>query len=110
MEYLQGKDLNKSREYLEDLLKSKSKWAKSHHPLIFDAGIFTTSRAESCNALIKQYVNSRSEISDLMQFIVEFEEKYMHYQEPDSKALSLIENTQLAKQMKSFLSTNAYYK
>jgi len=108
--YLKNKELKKSYEYLENLLTTKNKWAISQHPLIFDAGVITTSRAESCNALIKQYVNSKSEISDLKEFVIEFEEKYIFSNEIAQKSISLIENTILAQEMKRFLSTNSYFK
>jgi len=102
LDYLTEKTLNKSCEYLEGLLKNKKQGARSHHPLIFDAGIITTSRAESCNAIIKKYLDSRSEISDLIEFIVEFKERYMESKEVNFKSLSLIENTLLAKNLKLF--------
>ena len=60
---------NKSKEYLYSLLEYKEKWAICYHPSIFDAGVTTTSKAESNNAAVKRYLSSRSEISDLRVFI-----------------------------------------
>lgn len=55
----------------------KLKWASCYVPPIFTAGVHTTSRAESINAVIKNYVNSNSEISDIFDFIIAFEQKLL---------------------------------
>jgi len=72
---LQSKKLKKSSEYLANLYGKKKKWASCFTPPIFTAGIHTTSRIESVNAIIKMYVNSNSEVSDLFDFVIAFEEK-----------------------------------
>ena len=69
--------MKKSKTYLEGLLQKKDKWAKSQLSEIFNVEITTTSRAESCNAVIKKYLNSKSEISDLICFIHDFEKKIL---------------------------------
>jgi len=65
----------KSADYFEKICKLKLKWATCYTPQVFTAGIHTTSRIESINAVIKQYVNSNSEISNILDFMVAFEEK-----------------------------------
>jgi len=59
----------KSIDYLKELCSYKEKWCDACKPLIFSAGSHTTSRAESMNALIKRFVNQRSELSDCIDLI-----------------------------------------
>ena len=75
IETLKSKKFNKSSSYLEHVCKFKGKWANSFVPKIFTAGIQTTSRIEPINASIKRYVNSKSEISQIFYFMIDFEEK-----------------------------------
>jgi len=72
---LKNKKYIKSSKYLEHVYESKLKWAKCYSPDIFTAGIHTTSRIESINAAIKKFVNSNSEISDIFDFLISFENK-----------------------------------
>ena len=65
----------KSLNYIESMHEIKEKWAVSYIPWKFTAGIYTTSRAESINALIKRYVNSKCEITDMIKFLIDFEKK-----------------------------------
>lgn len=74
---LKEKKYLKSAEYLTRISKLKMQWASCYTPMIFTAGIHTTSRIESINAVIKLYVNSNSEISDIIDFIITFEEKLL---------------------------------
>jgi len=72
---LKSKNYMKSLEYLERVNKLKLKWANCCVPSMFTAGIHTTSRIESINAVIKNYINSNSEISDIFDFVIAFEKK-----------------------------------
>jgi len=47
LKFFQDFDLRKSKEYFDKLLSKKTKWAVCYHEPHFDAGISTTSRAES---------------------------------------------------------------
>jgi hypothetical protein len=105
--YFEEHSLNKSKDYLNAVLEIKEKWSIAHHEVGFDANITTTSRAESTNAVIKRYLNSKSEVSDLRSFIADFENKYLNFKE-DYKTDSILENTPLAKEFKAFLSPRAY--
>ena len=69
IEFLKQEKYDKNLKYLENLLLKKNQWARSHFENNFDADISTTSRVESWNAVIKQYLNSRSEISAIIEFI-----------------------------------------
>ena len=73
IKFLTDHNYAKSLEYLKDLLNYKHQWAKAYYPLIFDGGISTTSRVESLNAEIKRYLNSKSEVSDIIEFITRSE-------------------------------------
>ena len=61
--------------YLKNMYDIKTKLAISNLPHIFTGGIYTISRAESINALIKRFVNSNCQISDLIKFLIAFEKK-----------------------------------
>lgn len=74
---LKGKNLYKSINYLESMHTIKHKWAQSYLPWRFTGGIHTTSRAESINSLIKKFVNSNCEVSDLIRFLISFEKKFI---------------------------------
>ena len=50
---------------------------KEKAPPIFTAGIYTTSRAESKNTVIKKYVNSMSELCDFISFITDYDKKML---------------------------------
>lgn len=71
--FLKENRLNRSLDYFNKSLEIKEKWARSKYPICFEADMSTTSRAESLNASIKKYLNSKSEISDLIDFISESE-------------------------------------
>jgi len=43
--------------------------------LEFTGGINTTSRAESVNSLVKRYVDSNSEVNDILRFLIDYERK-----------------------------------
>ena len=72
---LKNKKFNKAMEYLERVYSFKQKWVTYYVPAIFTAGIHTTSRIESVNAVIKNYVNSNSETCDLFDFVIVFEKR-----------------------------------
>ena len=72
-ETLKEKNLVKSQNYLQKMYKIKSKWAESYLPWKFTGGSYTTSRSESMNSLLKRYVSSKSEISELTVFLNDFE-------------------------------------
>ena len=42
----------------------------------FTGGVYTTSRGESMNSLIKRYIDSSSEMVDLIKFLNDYEHKY----------------------------------
>ena len=48
---------------------------------IFTAEVFTTSRAESMNASIKQYVDAKSQLSALIRLIGDLEKEY-YFEDP----------------------------
>lgn len=69
------KDLNvKYTNYLNDVWEYKEKWANAYKPIIFSAGAHTTSRAESMNSLVKKYVNRQSELSAMIELLVDLDE------------------------------------
>ena len=109
LKYLTEQNLTKSKDYLDEILTYKHKWAVSQHVIAFDAGIITTSRAESTNSVVKKYLNSRSELDDLRKFILDFETKYFTTKD-DGKIDSAMENIPLAKEFKAFLSPKGYAK
>lgn len=63
----------KSQKYFKDILEFKTKWATSYCPVVFTAGVHTTSRAESVNRMVKRYVNQRSEVSAMIDLILDLE-------------------------------------
>jgi len=54
----------------------KTKWASAYLPMEFTGGVHTTSRGESMNSLIKRYIDSSSEMVDLIKFLNDYEHKY----------------------------------
>jgi hypothetical protein len=58
-------------------MERKKEWVGCLLPPAFDVGIRTTSRAESNNNVIKKYVNSKSELSDLITLIIHFEKTFL---------------------------------
>jgi len=108
--YLISQKYDKSLKYLENLLQKKDQWARSYHPEGFDADISTTSRVESWNALIKHYLNSKSKISDIIDFIEGVERKCSLFEssavQHDSN--SLIEYDSLLRDLKSVLPSKVY--
>ena len=104
---LKSKKFTKSFEYLGSVYKKKLKWASCYTPQIFTAGIHTTSRIESVNALIKSYVNSNSEVSDLFDFIIAFEEReFLKIQNEELKKNE--ETHPLMKELRSKLSQQIF--
>lgn len=89
--FLSDNKYSKSIDYLTKVLSYKEKWARSYHPLLFDGGITTTSRVESLNAAIKRYLDSRSEISDIIKFI------------EDSEKCEFIEKSSAGRDISKFL-------
>jgi len=69
MKFLKDQALEKSEKYLSNLLETKVQWARSWYNPVFDASICTTSRVEGWNSVIKKYLTSHSEISDIITFI-----------------------------------------
>ena len=109
--FLKDFDLKKSLEYFENLLKSKEKWARPYHPLYFDADITTTSRAESWNRHIKRYVGSKSELSDIIEFIQNADKTNLNFEgNLTSDVLRFIETDPLVADLKSYLSPKMYEK
>jgi len=51
----------------------RKKLGEAFLPVKFTGGMHNTSHAESMNSLIKKYVNSKSEIYDLIVFLKDFE-------------------------------------
>ena len=81
---LENKKYTKSLRY-QQRVYLKEKWSTCYSPQLFTAGIWTTSRIESMNAVIKNYVNSNSEISDLFDFILNFEKSLIYKFETEEK-------------------------
>ena len=110
--FLKEQELKNSESYLSNVLQKKTQWARSFHNTVFDADIITTSRVESWNAAIKTYLNSRSEISDVIKFIDTIEEKCSFSKKPLlSKAMySLLEYDPLLKGLKAVLPVKIYDK
>jgi len=86
----ESRKLTKSKNYLERMFQCKEKWAKAYFKGDFSAGIYTTSRAESINSLIKKYVNSNCEISDFIKFLQDFEKKSIVEQYKEEAAQNYI--------------------
>jgi len=74
---LEEKKFEKSLSYLNKMYQIKRKWVEAFLPDQFTGGVHTTSRVESLNALIKRYLSSKNEISDLIRFLKNFEEKFV---------------------------------
>ena len=108
MNYLDEKELIKSKAYLENLLPKKTQGAKSQLSNIFNAEVFTTSRAESCNAIIKRYLNSKSEVSDLISFVLAFEKNYANRVEQIGNPDISVASIPLVKELKGFLTLKLY--
>jgi len=103
MKFLQDNNYSKSVEYLKNLLNCKGKWAKPYYPLIFDGGITTTSRVEGLNSAIKKYLNSKSEISDIITFISD-SEKADYLEKPLTVDITkFIEIEPLLEELSTFL-------
>ncbi len=76
-EFLQNKDsYKKSLKYFLEICSEKKKWADAYKPVIFNAGTHTTSRAESMNKVIKNYVNKKSELAAMIEAIKELDNSY----------------------------------
>jgi len=77
---------------------------------MFTAGIHTTSRIESINAIVKQYVNGSAEISDIFNFLCAFEnnieQKYL--KEKEEQDLKKQEVHPLLSELHSKLSKYLY--
>lgn len=57
------------KKYIEDKCTNKKIWAKCYLKVSgFMAGVTTTSRVESHNALIKKHINSNSLLTEFMDF------------------------------------------
>jgi len=57
--YFDKPNYEKSLNYIKYQYETKHKWSISYSKPTFTAGVFTTSRAESMNAAIRRYVNSK---------------------------------------------------
>ena len=75
---LEKNKLNKTISYLNGVLNLKYKWAAAYHPMEFTGGTHTTSRGESMNSLIKKYIDSTCEMTDFINFLIDFEKKYIN--------------------------------
>jgi len=60
---------SKSFKYLKEIWNYKEKWANSYRKIMFTAGTNTTSRAESMNKYIKEYLHKNTELSSLIELI-----------------------------------------
>jgi MULE transposase domain len=73
-EFLTQEKNEKGLNNIQRLYEMKEQYCDAYRdPLLFTAGITTTSRAESMNCHIKRYVSSKSEISGIINFIEEVE-------------------------------------
>ena len=72
---LEEKNLEKRINYLKKMLEIKHQWSQAFYPSKCTGEVQTTSRAESMNPLLKHYVNSNTEISDVIMFLKNFEKK-----------------------------------
>ena len=88
----------------------KEQWVRSYYPKIFDAGISTTSRVESWNAVIKHYLNSRSSLSDFIEFIEKVEKGCYFSESMDNKSsiFALLEFDSLLRELKKVLCPRIY--
>jgi len=111
LKFLKEQALDKSEKYLRDALETKSQWARSCYNRAFDANICTTSRVESWNSVIKNYLNSRSEISDIINFIENTENCYFSKKLKINKDMyQLLEYDSLLKSLKEILPAKIYDK
>ena len=109
--FLKDFDLKKSLDYFENLLQSKEKWARPYHLPYFDADVTTTSRAESWNRYIKRYVGSKSELSDIIEFIQNTDKTCLNFEgNLTSDVLIFIETDPLVAELKGYLSPKLYEK
>lgn len=109
--FLKAEKLEKSQRYLTNLLEKKAQWARAHYPSAFDADISTTSRVESWNFCIKRYLHSKSELSDLIQFISDTEKCYFYKELKVNKGVSsLLEYDSLLRNLKEILPSKIYNK
>ena len=98
---LEEKKYEKSISYLKKMFEIKAKWAQAFVPPKFTGGVHSTSRAESMNALLKKYVNSKNEISDVIIFLKNFEKKLIDNESKPLKVASdQYENHPLANDLK----------
>jgi hypothetical protein len=63
----------KSLAYLDRLAALSPKFCQAHLQTIFTANVYTTSRIESINSKIKERLRHRSEFSDVLTFVDEFQ-------------------------------------
>lgn len=104
-------DLKKSKAYLETLLDKKEKWTPCYYESHFDGDITTTSRAESWNSHIKKYLNSRSEICDIITFIRNIEgTTFIEKEKINTEVLKYLELDPLVTELKGFLTSRIYLK
>ena len=85
---LESRKFAKSVNYIEKMYSIKEKWAEAFLPRRFTGGVHSTSRAESMNSLMKRYVSSKSEISDIIRFLGDFERKFAFEEIEISKEIS----------------------
>jgi hypothetical protein len=71
--YLALNKLNNTLRYIHRINEIREKWAVAYQPLIFNAGVLTTSQSESINSFIKKHLNSISEFSAIFEFLNEWE-------------------------------------
>jgi len=77
----------------------------------FNADITTTSRVESWNRHIKRYINSKSEIPDLIEFINNIDATNITYDTDLTTDVSrFVERDSLVADLKSFLTQKLYEK
>jgi len=69
------KNFIKTINYLNNILVHKHKWANAYLPIEFTGGVHTTNRGESMNSLMKRYIDSTSEMSDMIKFLEDYEKK-----------------------------------
>ena len=111
IKFLTDNDLKKSKAYFDKVLERKDKWAPSCHESFFDGGITTTSRAESWNSHIKKYLNSKSEIWDLVEFILDVEgTNFIEKDRFNVEVLRYLELDPLVAGLKAFLPPRIYAK
>jgi len=110
--YLQAQGYEKSIEYIEGLLSKKVQWARAYYPEGFDGDISTTSRVESWNALIKVYLHSQSQVSDIVDFIKHVEKQcnFASTLEASKGVYDLLEYASLLRDLKQILPQKVYEK